>query len=45
MKKVLVAVIDMFTGEVKNVVAEMDQQGGITLHGAYDVLTITEIED
>lgn len=45
MKKVKVAVVDMYTGEVKNIITYMDTLGGLTLHGAYDVITITEIED
>ena len=45
MKKVKVAVIDMYTGEAKNIIAYMDTLGGLTLDGAYDVITVTEIED
>ena len=43
--KVKVAVIDMYTGEVKTIVTERNSLGGITLNGAYDILTITNLEE
>ena len=43
--KVKVAVIDMYTGEVKTIVTERNPLGGITLNGAYDILTVTDLEE
>ena len=45
MKKIKVAVIDMYTGEVKTIETEMNSLGGFALHGAYDVLTVTEVKE